>query len=74
MKDLKIVKECTRNQEARYNFRLGFALSNRPHLHRASLVTVPFILILAVHVYTFYFDRSCREDGYDRGMLREGFN
>ena len=33
---------------ASYNFRLGFALSNGPHLHSAYLVTVPFDLILAV--------------------------
>ena len=32
------------------NFRLGFALSNRHHLHRAYLVTVRFHLILSVHV------------------------
>ena len=38
----------TKYQEASYNFRLGFALSNGPHLHRAYLVTVPFDLILAV--------------------------
>ena len=43
-----ILKECIKNQEASYNFRLSFALSNRPHLNRAYLVTIPFILILAV--------------------------
>ena len=33
-----------------YNFRLGFALSNRHHLHRAYLVTVRFHLILSVYL------------------------
>ena len=37
-------------QVTSYTFRLGFALSNGPHLHRAYLVTVPFDLILAVYV------------------------
>ena len=29
---------------------MDFALSNRPHLHRAYLVTIPFDLILAVKI------------------------
>ena len=29
-----------KNQKASYNFRLGFVLSDGPHLHRAYLVTV----------------------------------
>ena len=40
LKDLNLLKNYTKNQEASYNFRLGFALSNRPHLHRAYVVTV----------------------------------
>ena len=36
-------------KETSFDFRLGFALSNGPHLHRAYLVTVPFDLILAVY-------------------------
>ena len=48
LKDLNPLKECIKNQEASYNFRVGFALSNGPHLHRAYLVTVLFDLILAV--------------------------
>ena len=35
-------------QEASYNFGFGFALSNRPHLHRAYFVNVVFDLILAI--------------------------
>ena len=48
MKDLNCLKKYTEYQEASYNFRLGFALSNGPDLHRAYLVTIPFDLILAV--------------------------
>ena len=48
LKDLNLLKKYTKNQEDSYNFRLGFALSNGPHLHRAYLVTVRFDLILAV--------------------------
>ena len=48
MKDLNCVKKSTKYQKASYNFRLGFVLSNGPHLHKAYLVTVPFDLILAV--------------------------
>ena len=40
LEDLNLFKKYIKNQEDSYNFRLGFALSNRPHLHRASLVTV----------------------------------
>ena len=35
LKDQNLLKMYTTNQEASYNFRLGFALSNTPHLHRA---------------------------------------
>ena len=48
MKDLNLFKKYTKNQEASYNSRLGFALSNRPHLHRAYLARVPFSLDLSV--------------------------
>ena len=37
-------------QEVSSILRVGFALSKWPHLHRAYVVTVPFILILAVYV------------------------
>ena len=40
LKDLNLLKKYTKNQEDSYNFRLGFALSNRPHLHRAYVVTI----------------------------------
>ena len=48
LKDLNLYKRYIKHQETSYNFRLGFALSNRFHLHRAYLVTILFILILAV--------------------------
>ena len=48
LKDLNLLKKYTKNQEVCYDFWLGFALSNRPHLHGAYSVTVPLILILAV--------------------------
>ena len=44
-------KKYTKNQEASYNFRLGFVLSNRPHLHRAYLIIVQYHLILAVVLF-----------------------
>ena len=47
-KDLNLLKNCIKNEEASYNFRLGFALSNRPHLHRAYLVTICRLLLLTV--------------------------
>ena len=46
--NLKLLKKYIKNQEASYNFRLGFALSNRAHFHRVYLVTVRFHLILSV--------------------------
>ena len=49
LKDLNLLKKYTKNQKASYDFRLGLAQSNGPHLHMAYLVTVPFILILAVY-------------------------
>ena len=51
--DLKVLKKYTNNQKASYNSRLGFALSNRPHLQRAYLVTVCRVLITTV------FDFKC---------------
>ena len=40
LKDLNILKKYTKNQEASYNSRLDFAMSNRLHLHRAYVATV----------------------------------
>ena len=51
MKDLNLLKRYIKYQETSYNFRLGFALSNRPHLHRAYVVTVynqNFIAVYAI--------------------------
>ena len=35
IKDIKLLKKHIKNQEASYNFRLGFFLSNRPHFNVA---------------------------------------
>ena len=45
----RVVKKYAKNQEASYDFRLGFALPKRPlHLHRAYLVTECRVLITTV--------------------------
>ena len=49
LKDLSLLEKYTKNQGASYNFRLGFALSNRPHLHRAYLVNVRKRRAIAVY-------------------------
>ena len=48
LKDLNPFKTVYKIQEASSILKVGFALSKWPHLHRAYVVTVPFILILAV--------------------------
>ena len=49
---LRVLEDLShfKKQEASNNFRLGFALSRRPHLHRAYLVTVCRVLIMTVYV------------------------
>ena len=54
MKDLNLLKKYIKNQEASYNFKLGFALSNRPHFNSVYLVRVPFLNGIAVYYYVFY--------------------
>ena len=51
LKVLNVWKKYLKSQEASSILRVGFALSKWPHLHRAYVVTVPFILILAVYVF-----------------------
>ena len=46
--NLKLLKKYIKNQEASYNFKLGFALSNRPHFNSVYLVRVPFLTGIAV--------------------------
>ena len=48
MKDLNLLKRYIEYQETSYNFRLGFPLLNRPHLHRAYVVNVCNQIWLAV--------------------------
>ena len=40
MKDLNLLKRYIKYQETGYSFKLNYALSNRPYLHRAYVVTV----------------------------------
>ena len=49
IRDLNLLKKYVKYQKASSILRVGFALSKWPHLHRAYVVTVPFILILAVY-------------------------
>ena len=48
MKDLNHFQKYKKNQEASYNFKLYFALSNRPHFNSVYLVRVPFLTGIAV--------------------------
>ena len=50
LKVLNPFKKYNKNQEASYNFKLGFALSNRPHFNSVYLVRVPFLNGIAVCV------------------------
>ena len=48
MKDLILFQKYKKNQEASYNFKLDFDLSNRPHFNSVYLVRVPFLTGIAV--------------------------
>ena len=48
IKVLNRFKKYAKHQEASSILWVGFSFSKLPHLHRAYVVTVPFILILAV--------------------------
>ena len=48
LKVLNPLKRYFKHQEASYNFKLGFALSNRPHFNSVYLVRVPFLTGIAV--------------------------
>ena len=50
LKVLNPLKRYFKHQEASYNFKLGFALSNRPHFYSVYLVRVPFLTSIAVSV------------------------
>ena len=49
LKVLNPLKRYFKHQEASYNFKPGFALSNRPHFNSVYLVRVPFLTGIAVH-------------------------
>ena len=53
LKDLNLLKKHIKNQEANSILRVDITQSNRPHLHRAYLVTVPEYLSQAVYVSVF---------------------
>ena len=67
MKDLNLFKTVLKVQEARSIFRVGFTHLNTPHLNRAYLVTVPFILILAVYVNLS--EKDCNKHVVHEGIL-----
>ena len=48
LKDLNPLKNYNENQEASYNLKLGFALSNRPHFNSAYSLRMPFSTDIAV--------------------------
>ena len=48
LKDLSLLKKCNKYQETSDNFRLGFAMSNRPHFNSVCLVRVPSLTGIAV--------------------------
>ena len=56
MKDLYLLKKCIKNQEASSYLRLGYTLSNRPHLHRVYYVNVCRVLSTAVCVMEQIFE------------------
>ena len=58
LKDLNLLKEYIKYQETSYNSRLGFAQSNRPHLHRAYLVTVRRLVKATVYACHFLRKKS----------------
>ena len=49
LKALNSSKKSAKIQKASYNFKLGFALSNRPHFNSVYLVWVPFLTGIAVY-------------------------
>ena len=50
-KDLNPLQKYFRYQETSYNFRLGFALSNRLHFNSTHLLRVPFSSSIAVYIF-----------------------
>ena len=52
LKDLSFLKKYIKIQEASYNFRLCFDLSNRPYFSIVYLVRVPFLTGITVFFFT----------------------
>ena len=59
LKVLNPFKKYNKNQEASYNFKLGFALSNRPHFNSVYLVRVPFLNGIAVSIVIYAIINRC---------------
>ena len=55
LKDLNLFKIVFKFQKTSIILRVGFALSKWPHLHRAYVVIVPFILNSAVYKWNFFY-------------------
>ena len=55
LKVLNPLKRYFKNQEASYNFKLGFALSNRPYFNSVYLVRVPFLTSIAVCTFNVLY-------------------
>ena len=61
IRDLNRLKKYVKYQEASSILRMSFALSKWPHLHKAYVVTVPFIQILAVQYLIWKFSHVASE-------------
>ena len=51
LKVLNPLKRYFKNQEASYNFKLGFALSNRPYFNNVYIKKVPFLTSIALCIF-----------------------
>ena len=63
LKYLNLLKKDSKKQKASYNFKLGFALLNRPHFNSVYLVRVPFLTGIAV-----CWDRSLTSRNFPLGL------
>ena len=62
LKVLNPLKKYNKNQEASYNFKLGFALSNIPHFNSVYLVGVPFLTGIAVFDFFIFLHHTLKEN------------
>ena len=71
LKVLNPLKRYFKHQEASYNFKLGFALSNRPHFNSVYLVRGPFLTGIAVFT-TLICWRCLKDIGLELIILKFG--